>query len=549
MIMELKVDHIQKSYGPTTVIDDVSFLVERDQKIGLVGNNGSGKSTLLKIMAGIIEPDKGRITTRKGLRIGYMPQDANLASDETIRHYLRRVSGIEDLESRLETSPEAVDQYESRDGYAFESRMQSTLAGFGLNKINPDRPVNTLSSGQKSKVLMAGVLLSDADLLLLDEPTNNLDLPALIWLEDFLSRSAATCIIVSHDRLFLDRVVSKIFEINWHTRTIAITNGKYSDYLENLAKERVRQQAEYEQQRDETQRLAEVAQRRRAAAEKGSHYQGSDNDKYDRGFKRDRAARSGKSARAAEKRIEHMEPMEKPIERDKLRIHIRPLKPGGCTDIALQDTVMGYPESDFRLGPITINIAYGSRVAILGLNGSGKSTLLQTIGKELAPLAGSVDVGNALIVGNFMQEHDNLPLDKSLKSFLTQQGHLTLSDSYTMAIQYGFNEDELDKPIGDFSPGGQSRILLAILSALSVNVLLLDEPTNHLDIDALDALEEAITHYQGTIILVSHDRYLLQKFNPTDTYVIADGKLTREQSYTAYLENAKREAKRLINRL
>ncbi|MBU1092421.1 ATP-binding cassette domain-containing protein [Patescibacteria group bacterium] len=547
--MELKIDHIQKSYGPVTVIDDVSFTVDKDQKIGLVGNNGSGKSTLLKILAGIIEPDKGRITTRKGLRIGYMPQDANLASDETIRHYLRRVSGIEDLESRLETSPEAVDQYESRDGYAFESRMQFTLTGFGLNKINSDRPINTLSSGQKSKVLMAGVLLSDAELLLLDEPTNNLDLPALIWLEDFLSRSAASCIIVSHDRFFLDRVVNKIFELNWHTRTITVTNGKYSDYLEQLAKERVRRQTEYEQQQDETQRLTELAQKRRAAAQRGAHYQGSDNDKYDRGFKRNRAARSGKSARAAEKRIEHMEHMEKPIERDKLRIHIRPLKPGGRTDITLQDTVMGYPEGDFRLGSVTMNIAYGSRVAILGLNGSGKSTLLQTIGKELPPLSGLVDIGNALIVGNFMQEHDNLPLDKSLKNFLIQQGHLPISEAYAMAIQYGFSEDELDKPIGDFSPGGQSRILLAILSALSVNALLLDEPTNHLDIEALDALEEVITHYQGTIILVSHDRYFLEKFNPTDTYVITDGKLTREPSLTAYIENARREAKRLINML
>ncbi len=547
--MKLKAEHIHKTYGTITVLEDVSFSLEKGQKIGLIGYNGTGKTTLLKILAGIVEPDGGTVTVQKGLVIGYMPQDTSLVSDETIYAYLRRVSGIGALEKRLEHSPEVLAEYEYRNGYTFDHRVDITLTGFGLRDISSARSINSLSSGQKSKIFMAGVLLSDPDVLLLDEPTNNLDLPALIWLEDFLMRSDTACIIVSHDRLFLDRVVRKIFEIDWHTRALNITSGRYSDYLVRKEKERLRQWAEHEAQQEEIKRLTEQAREKKSKAIKGSRYVGTDNDKFHRGFKRDRAGKSGKQAKAIEKRVEQMEIVDKPIERDIFRIHLKPAKPEGSRNIILADVMVGYPDNEFKVGPVSVAIPYSSRIVILGLNGSGKSTLLKTVSGELQPFEGEITVGNALVVGNLTQEHDNLPRQESIKDFLTKRAGITVQDAYALSVKFGFKAEEINKEIAALSPGGRARLLFALFTALSANVLLLDEPTNHLDLEALDALEEAVAHYEGTIILVSHDRHFLEKFNATDAYILSDGKLERQQSLKSYIANAEGEAKRLISML
>lgn len=545
--MEIKADKIHKAYGAITVLEDISFSLEKGQKAGLIGYNGTGKTTLLKILAGLVELDAGEVTMRKGAVIGYMPQDTSLVSDETIRDYMRRVSGMAVLEEQMEKSPEVMTEYERRDGYTFYHRLNVMLAGFGLSDISTDRPINSLSSGQKSKVFMAGMLLSDPDILLLDEPTNNLDLPALIWLEDFFMRSDAVCIIVSHDRLFLDRLARKIFEINWHTRTLNITSGRYSDYLVRKEKESARQWQEHEAQQEEIKRLEEQARKKKQEGLAGSRYMGTDNDKFLRGFKRDRAGKSGKQAKAIEKRIEQMEIVEKPVERDAFRIHIRPTRPEGTRDITLTDVVAGYADDGFKVGPVSLSIPYGSRVVILGLNGTGKTTLLRTLSGELAALGGKVSRGNALVIGNLTQEHDNLPRGESIKDFLTRRASIAIQEVYAIAVKFSFKAAEIDKEIAALSPGGRARLLFALFSALSANVLILDEPTNHLDLEALEALEEAVAHYEGTIVLVSHDRYFLEKFRSTDTYVLSDGKLARQESFKAYAADAERQAKRLIS--
>ena len=543
--MELKTEHIHKTYGMITVLRDVSFSLEKGQKVGLIGNNGIGKSTLLKILAGVVEPDGGRVRARKGLVIGYMPQDASLVADETVHDYLHRVSGIRMLEQRLELSPEALVEYERRNGYSFDRRADMVLTGFGLHEVPGDRQINSLSSGQKSKVFMAGVLLSDPDVLLLDEPTNNLDLPALIWLEDFLMSSEAACIIVSHDRIFLDRIVRKIFEIDWYSRTLNITSGRYSDYLARKEKERARQWMRYKTQQKEIKRLTERARDKRVKAIEGSRFRGTDNDKFLRGFKRDRASKSGKTAKAIKKRIEQMEIVKKPIERDVFRIHLQPAKSEGSREIVLKETVAGYTNNGFRIGPISITIPYGNRIVILGPNGSGKSTLLKTISGRLKAISGEVIIGNALIVGNFMQEHDNLPRQESIKSFLMRRTGIMVQDIYALAVKFGFEAKEINKELAVLSPGGRARLLFVLFSALSVNVLLLDEPTNHLDLEALDALKQAVSNYEGTIILVSHDRYFLKKFRAADIYVISDGKLMRQESLEAYMADIDRGIKYL----
>lgn len=548
--MEIKADKIHKAYGTITVLDDISFSLAKEQKVGLIGYNGTGKTTLLKILTGLVEPDAGEVTARKGAVLGYMPQDTSLVSEETIRDYVRRVSGMAVLETQMETSPEAMTEYERRDGYTFYHQLDVMLAGFGLSDIRTDRPINSLSSGQKSKIFIAGMLLSDPDVLLLDEPTNNLDLPALIWLEDFLMRSDAACIIVSHDRLFLDRLVRKIFEIDWHTRTLNITSGRYSDYLVRRKKDLARQWQEHEAQQEEIKRLEEQARKKKQEALSGSHYMGTDNDKFLRGFKRDRAGKSGKQAKAIEKRIEQMDVVEKPVLRDAFRIHIQPTKPEGSTrDITLTDVVAGYDGDGFKVGPVSLSVPYGSRVVILGLNGTGKTTLLRALSGELPALAGQVSRGNALVVGNLTQEHDNLPRAESIKDFLMRRASIAVQDVYALAVKFGFKATEIDKEIATLSPGGRARLLFALFSALSANVLILDEPTNHLDLEALEALEEAVAHYEGTIVLVSHDRYFLKRFRPTDTYILSDGKLARQDSFEAYAANAERQAKRLMHDL
>jgi len=240
----IKAQKIQKSYGSMIVLSDVSFSLGRGQKVALVGNNGIGKTTLLKIVAGLEDADAGRIEMASDACIGYLPQDTSLSGNESIMDYLKQASGIDALEKEIESmsdvlnNPEKIkhyeevhNKYEHLDGYSFAHKAKVILSGFGLEDIGLDRSLSNLSSGQKGKVALAGILLKGVDLLLLDEPTNNLDLPALIWLEDFLQKSEASCIIVSHDRRFLDRVVRKIFEIDWRTHTLTITKGTYSGYL------------------------------------------------------------------------------------------------------------------------------------------------------------------------------------------------------------------------------------------------------------------------------------------------------------------------------
>jgi len=546
--MELKAEHIHKEYGAVAILDDITLSLERGVKAGLVGPNGVGKSTLLKILAGEVEADSGTITRRKDLALGYMPQDTSLAGNEPVREYIRRVSGFARLEAEMVASETALAEYELRNGYTFYSRLETMLNGFDLATV-ADNQLNGLSSGQKSKVFLAGMLLSDPNVLLLDEPTNNLDLPALLWFEQFLAGTSAACLVVSHDRDFLDRLVSKIFEIDWQTRTVLTSHGSYSDYLDRKRKEAEKRLQAYEAQQEEIARLTESARVKRIQAQQGARFRGTDNDKFVRGFKRDRAGSSGKTAKALEKRIEQMDRIDRPITRDALQINLDAQQADGSKRIELQGLVVGYPGSPMRIETGSLVVAYGHRLAILGLNGVGKTALLRTIGGEIAPLEGSVRLGKALVIGNFTQEHQNLPKDKTLFEFLSQHAGLSQEFIYALSKKYGFLEAQVKMPIEHLSPGGRARLLFALFSAISANVLLLDEPTNHLDIEALDALEAMLADYEGTVILVSHDRHLLSIVRPTDTYLIEDRKLKRIADLDAYVEQAAKRAARLMRQL
>lgn len=556
----LKVKKIQKSYGAQTVLQDISFSLSRGQKVALVGYNGTGKTTLLKIIAGLEEADAGKMEIDRGIHIGYLPQDTSLSGGEAISDYLRQTVGIDvlekqiqelsvDLENRAKAEQynAACAKFEHLDGYNFTRRMEIMLSGFGLD-VDLGQKLSALSSGQKSKVALAGILLKGVDLLLFDEPTNNLDLPALIWLEDFLQKSEAACLVVSHDRRFLDRVVRKIFEIDWHTHTLSITNGAYSDYLEMKAKQVARQKENYRLQQEEVKRLSTEANEQRAAAVRGSRWVGTDNDRVLRGFKRDRAGRSSHVAKTIEKRIEKMDKVERPRERELFEIRLEAKADSGTLGLRLDEVVVGYA-GDFQIDPLSFGANYGDRIGIMGLNGAGKSTLLKTITGQLKPIKGKIEIGSGVRIGNMMQEHETLPRDETPLDFLSKRTKIGVQESYAQLSRFGFDENQTNSLIGTLSSGGRARLLLALFSTQAVNMLILDEPTNHLDLEAFDALEETLASYQGTIILVSHDRYFLEKTALDFTYVLSDGVLTRITNYQEYVKSSEEEAQKLLKLL
>ena len=556
----IKVSNLTKSYGTATVLSDLSFTLE-EQKVALVGGNGSGKSTLLRLLAGVEAPDGGEIRFAPHACIGYLPQDTSKIEDLPIRDYLRKVAGIDVIERRMHeltdrlAEPAAAleygdlqERYQHLDGYSFEHRMEVVLAGFGLQDVELHRSASELSSGQKSKVTLAGILLKGVDVLLLDEPTNNLDLPALIWLEDFLRTSKATTIIVSHDRRFLDRTVRKVFELDGSTHSLTISGGTYSDYLEMKSKRFARQKEEYRLQQEEIGRLSERAGRLRTSSEQGSAWKGSDNDKFLRGFKQDRAGRSARAAKSIEKRIERIDQVERPVEREALKIELSAQdSPSSCI-IKLVDLVAGYPQG-FAVGPVSMDISLGTRVGIMGLNGSGKSTFLKTVAGILPPLSGSVEMGRGIVLGNMMQEHESLPREQTVLECAMQRTGLKAQDTFALLVKYDLTENQIRQLVGHLSPGERARLLLAIFSATAVNALLLDEPTNHLDLEALDALEEALDTYQGTVILVSHDRYFLETARLDLVYVLSEGRFEKIPDYMTYVEDAEARAEQLLRSL
>lgn len=514
----LNIKNLQMSYGTLPALADISLTLARGEKVALVGHNGVGKTTLLKIIAGLISPDTGTIEIPKGTRVGYLPQETQgdfFGVDENIIDYLKRVA--HDIA-----------------GYNFEHQVKIILAGFGLKEISLDHKVAYLSSGQKSKIILAGILLQGTNLLLLDEPTNNLDLPALLWLEEYLQNTKAACIIISHDRRFMDRVISKIFEINWRTHELTSTNGKYSDYLEMKAKQVAREKEAHVLQQEDIVRLQEQAREQRAHSERGARFVGTDNNKHQQGYNRNKAGVSAHVAKTIEKRIELMDKIEKPVERGSFEIKLDADKGSGTLDVRLIDVVAGYMDG-FKTKPISFEIKYGSRIGIMGLNGSGKSTLLKTITKELTSISGKLEIGSSVRIGNMMQEHQNLPQKLTPLEFLKERTNLDLSLSYSKLSNFGFSEKQTTLPISTLSPGERTRLLLALFSVQKVNMLILDEPTNHLDLEALVALEETLSNYLGTILLVSHDRYFIEKALLDTVYVLLDEVLTKSSDYREYI--------------
>jgi len=445
--------------------------------------------------------------------------------------------------------------YERLGGYDFERRAMRVLEGLFLSHVGLERPLTELSGGEKRKAALAGVLLRGVDILLLDEPTNNLDLPALLWLENFLRRSKATCLIASHDRRFLDHVVQKVIEIDWFKREAIMYTGGWSEFAEMKAHAFRRHKEQYRMQEDERHRLHVSMEQKKDWVERVKDRVAPDNDKLTSNFKKERATRKfDASAKALEGREKRLDDIEKPLERIPLNIVLETEKQEESS-IVLKQLVFGYrggtkDAKPFSGGPIDLEIPLGARIAFLGNNGVGKSTLLQTITGILPPLGGTVLCGSAVVFGYLMQEHENISqamtprelFKKRLPDFDPDVAALCLSS-------FQFHPGILDDKIASLSPGERVRLILALLTMLRANVLVLDEPTNHLDLEAIEALEEALVVYPGTILLVTHDRLFLERVALSASYLLENGKLTVVENYAEYEAAALPQVKRVLKRL
>lgn len=558
----LTLKNIRKIYGTQRVLERISFSVGEGQKVALVGQNGVGKSTLLRIIAGIESPDRGEVLKPNRVLAGYLPQEALVESAETLIGYLRRMAGVSDLEremARLEPHldhPETLtayevlqSEYERLGGYDFTRKAKRILEGLCLSRIDLDRPVALLSGGEKRKAALAGVLLRGVDLLLLDEPTNDLDLPALLWLEHFLGHSAATVIIASHDRRFLDNVAEKVIEIDWYKREVTMYAGGWSAYAEMKAHLIRKHKEQYRLQEEERERLLVSIEQKMDWVEQTKESKAPDRDKLASNFKKERAVKKfTTSAKAMEERQKRLDKIDRPLEREPLVIPLAP-ETGDRGDIVLHKARFGY-EGGFSGGPVDMKIEYGDRLVILGNNGVGKSTLLKTIAGEIPLVAGKRTCGEGLVFGYLMQEHENISRVVTPYELFKKRADIYDRDVVARHLsRFQFAPDVIDDKIASLSPGERVRLVLALLSALGTNALILDEPTNHLDLEAIEALEEALEGFSGTILLVTHDRLFLERLRLDKYFILEDGTLSPVANYATYEAEVAPRAERLLKRL
>jgi ATP-binding cassette subfamily F protein 3 len=519
----LTVHDLAKTYGSEEIFRDISFQVADREHVALVGINGAGKSTILRIIAGIEDASAGSLIFSSGLQVTYLPQEARFDSDRTVREESRlafapvlaaaeRMREIErqmagadsaGLERLLEEYDRLQTRFEAHGGYAVEHRTDEVLHGLGFTFEQFDQPVNQLSGGQKTRVALAKALLADPDLLLLDEPTNHLDLDMLEWLESFLRGWGGACLVVSHDRYFLDRVTMRTLEVGFGR--LEDYPAPYSRYLKLREERMSRRLKEYEEQQEFIARTEEFIR------------------KY-------KAGQRSREARGRQTRLERLERLERPQEHQELNINLRPAFRSGRIVLQSAPLQAGYGAStangarsdDVLVTTPELTIERGDRVALIGPNGSGKTTLLKTLVGELDPLKGRFQLGTNVKVGYYAQAHEQLGQQGTPLSAILRAAPMGEEVARTYLGRFLFSGDDVYKPVGGLSGGERSRLALALLLLQHANFLVLDEPTNHLDISAREALEEMLSDFEGTILFVSHDRYFIDRI-ATRVWAIHDG--------------------------
>lgn len=493
--------NLRKAYAEVDVFTDVTVSVPHGARIALVGPNGAGKSSLLRLLTGQEEPDDGQVTKAKGLDIGFLAQHAELSLDlnatlwdamlVSFADLLQQEKALNEMASELSNNPdlletygEAQHQFEEAGGYDYPARIKRVLSGLGFDESFYDQPIGQFSGGQKTRVNLGRLLLERPDLLILDEPTNHLDIYAISWLESYLKEYDGALIVVSHDRYFLDSIATEVWELIFGT--VEAYRGNYSHYVRQREERHAVRLAEFEKQQEF------IAKQRDYIA-------------------RNIAGQNTRQAQGRRKRLERFlaeEAIELPQQHDEMRLRLEAGKRSGNKVIETQGLTIGYDEPLFEAPPILL--LRGECAAIIGPNGAGKSTFLKGVLGEVPPLAGDVRIGASVEVGYFAQAHEGLDPAKTVLDEILEVKDLLIGEARSYLANFLFSGDDVFKPVAALSGGERGRVALAKLALSGANLLLLDEPTNHLDIASQEILQTVLDDFKGTILLVSHDRYLIR---------------------------------------
>ncbi|MER6827980.1 ABC-F family ATP-binding cassette domain-containing protein [Streptosporangium sp. NPDC000563] len=529
-------------HGDRALFTGLDLVVAPGDIVGLVGVNGAGKSTLLRILAGLLPAEHGSVRlSPPSASVGYLPQERERRAGETIAEFLARRTGVAAAQRALdaatqglvEGAPGADDDYATGlerwlalGGADLEDRAAEVVAELGL-AVELDRPMTALSGGQAARAGMASLLLSRYDVFLLDEPTNDLDLEGLERLERFVTGLRAGTVLVSHDREFLARTVNRVVELDLAQQLVRVHGGGYEAYLAEREVARRHAREEYEEYAGTVASLKQRAGMQRAWMEKGvknARRKAPDNDKIGRNLRTETTEKQAAKARQTERMIERLEEVEEPRKEWELRMEIAVAPRSGAVVATLRDAVVR--RGTFTLGPVNLEVGWAERVAITGANGSGKSTLLAALLGRLPLEEGNASLGPGVVVGEVDQARGLFLGDEPLvDAFGAAVPDMVPGDVRTLLAKFGLRAAHVPRPAATLSPGERTRAALALLQARGVNLLVLDEPTNHLDLAAIEQLESALASYPGTLLLVTHDRRMLEAVHTTRRIHVDEGRI------------------------
>ncbi|WP_328731139.1 ATP-binding cassette domain-containing protein [Streptomyces caniferus] len=535
-------------HGERVLFSGLDLVVAPGDVVGLVGANGAGKSTLLRLLAGLDTPEDGMLSlSPPTATVGHLPQEPDRRPGETVRAFFARRTGVADAQLALDTATQALvdERPGADDAYAtalerwlalgaadLDERAEETAGQLGLS-VSLDQPMTTLSGGQAARASLASLLLSRYDVFLLDEPTNDLDLDGLQRLESFVTGLRAGTVLVSHDREFLTRTVTRVVELDLAQQQVNTYGGGYASYLEERERARRHAREQYEEYADTRAALETRAHTQRNWMEKGvknARRKAPDNDKIGRKARVEATEKQAAKAKQTQRLIERLDVVEEPRKEWELRMEIAAAPRAGAVVATLRGA--GLRRGDFRFGPVDLQIDWADRVAITGPNGSGKSTLLAALLGRLPLDTGHAALGPGVVVGEVDQARGRLFGDHGLgdqplmDAFRSCVPDLAPADVRTLLAKFGLKAAHVLRPARTLSPGERTRAALALLQGRGVNLLVLDEPTNHLDLPAIEQLESALASYPGTLLLVTHDRRMLEAVHTTRRIEVDAGRIT-----------------------